>query len=256
MPTRIPRPHDLPKAPTAPSKPLYAPVPTRVPESAPEGAKSRTKTLDLGLFSGRKPVFVGIDQSLTAFGLAAYSTDGTAFIWVHATENRGVRRLFDIGWFVRSTLQQITLRCGTDNLRHVVMEGYAFSRQMGHALGECGATTKLALVQALGYCNPLAYPTIPTSQQVKKFATSKGNANKDQMLLAVYKKWGVEVSDANAADAYTMARMGAGIEVPEHLDYDYERQVIGVLERNTEWPTLDTTKPSTSSAKARKASSG
>lgn len=197
---------------------------------------------------------MGIDQSLTGFGLVGYSPkDGTAFLWLYRSDARGVKRLLDIQFFVTSTLKQIVLRCGVPG--HVVMEAYGFSSQKGHALGECGAATKLALIHALGVCEMVAYPTTPTPQQVKKFATGKGNAKKDDMKLAVYKKWAVELSDENLADAYTMARMAAAIEVPEHMDYEYERQVIGVLERHTEWPTLDTTTtPSRSSGKAKKAS--
>ena len=240
-------------------RPLEAPPAPAAPPTAPppsEKLSGRTKTLDLGLFSGRKPYYVGLDQSLTAFGVAGYSPeDKSAFLWVYRTEARGVRRLLDLQMFVRGCFQQMGLRCGGEP-GHVVMEGYAFSRQMGHALGECGAATKLALISALGYAKPVAYPTIPTTQQVKKFCTSNGNAKKDDMKLHVYKKWGVEVSDDNLADAYTMARMAAAIELPEHMDYQYERQVIGVLERHTEWPTLEVTRPTRSSTKAKRASSG
>lgn len=256
MPPRLDRPRQPSEAPTEPLEPLPLPARPSAPVPGVERLSGRTKTVDLGLFSGRKPVFVGIDQSLTAFGLAGYSPeDGSAFLWCYRTEARGVRRLLDLQFFVRGCLQQMALRCGGDP-GHVVMEGYAFSRQMGHALGECGAATKIALIQALGYANEVAYPTIPTTQQVKKFATSNGNAKKDDMKLHVFKKWGVEVSDENMADAYTMARMAAAIELPEHMDYEYERHVIGVLERHTEWPTLEQRRPTKSSGRVRRASSG
>lgn len=240
-------------------KPLDArkPVSRRSPRSEPAGGlQGRIRTTDLGLFDRRKPVFVGIDQSLTAFGLAAYAPeDGTAFLWLFEPKSRGVNRLLDIQGFVHQTLNEISLRCKPPE--HVVMEGYAYSRQMGHALGECGAVTKLALIRAMGVTNKVAYPTIPTSQQVKKFTTSKGNAKKDDMKLAVYKKWGVEVSDENLADAYSMARMAAAIEVPDHMDYEYERQVIGALERHTEWPhQLEQKRSTNSSRRAKRASSG
>ncbi len=41
---------------------------------------------------------------------------------------------------------------------------------------------------------------------LKKFVTGDGRAKKDLMLLKVYKKWGVEFSDDNLADAYGLAR--------------------------------------------------
>lgn len=205
-----------------------------MPPRVSQSLLGRIKTVDLGLFSGRKPVYVGIDQSLTAFGVAGYSPkDGTAFLWVYRCEARGVQRLLDLKFFLKGCIQQMTLRCGEP--LHVVMEGYAFSRQMGHALGECGAATKIGLIEALGYAKPVAYPTIPTTQQVKKFCTSNGNAKKSEILKACYKNWGVDLPSEDMADAYAMARMAAGLE-GHALDYKYQQEILDKLEKHTEWP--------------------
>ena len=48
---------------------------------------------------------------------------------------------------------------------------------------------------------------VPPSQ-LKKFATGQGNANKEIILQQVYKRWGVEFSDNNQADAYVLAQIG------------------------------------------------
>jgi len=234
MPPRLDRPRKPSKAPIESSKapePLARPLPPAAPV---ERLNGRLRTLDLGLFTGRKPVFIGIDQSLTGFGLAAYSTDGTAFLWLYRSEARGVRRLLDIQSFIKTALTQVILQCGRPE--HVVMEAYGFSSQMGHALGECGATTKLALIHTLGMCEQVAYPTTPTPQQVKKFATGKGNAKKSEMLLAVFKRWGVDLPSEDMADAYVMARMAAGLEHPDHCTLVYEKEVLSKLEKHTEWP--------------------
>jgi crossover junction endodeoxyribonuclease RuvC len=42
---------------------------------------------------------------------------------------------------------------------------------------------------------------------LKKFAAGKGNAKKQEMLMMMYKRWGVEFSDDNAADSYALARL-------------------------------------------------
>lgn len=44
-------------------------------------------------------------------------------------------------------------------------------------------------------------------QAIKKFATGKGNANKDAVLAAV-RLWGHEPQDHNEADAIALARLG------------------------------------------------
>jgi crossover junction endodeoxyribonuclease RuvC len=45
---------------------------------------------------------------------------------------------------------------------------------------------------------------------LKKFAAGKGNAKKQEMLLQMYKRWGVEFNDDNAADSYALARLVSG----------------------------------------------
>jgi crossover junction endodeoxyribonuclease RuvC len=45
---------------------------------------------------------------------------------------------------------------------------------------------------------------------LKKYAAGKGNAKKQEMLLQIYKRWGIEFNDDNAADSYALARLAAG----------------------------------------------
>jgi Holliday junction resolvasome RuvABC endonuclease subunit len=226
-----------------------------VPERQPEAVAGRLRTVDLGLFNRRKQVVVGIDQSLVAFGLVAFSPeDETAFAWLYEPPEHGVRRLMHIRFFVHSTIQQIELRCGMPE--HIAMEGYSFGSQAGREkMGECGATVKIALINALGIARQVAYPSMVAPQQVKKFTTSNGNAKKNQMLLAIYKKWGVTFADDNLADAYALARIAGALATGE-TKFDYEADVIRRIARNTEWELQSKTGRSTSSTKGRRASSG
>jgi len=52
----------------------------------------------------------------------------------------------------------------------------------------------------------LKYEIIPPAT-LKKFVTGKGNCKKNLIILYVYKKWNIELSDDNLADAYSLARM-------------------------------------------------
>ena len=57
---------------------------------------------------------------------------------------------------------------------------------------------------------------------LKKYVTGKGQGvKKNQILLNVYKKWGVEFMDDNAADSYALARIAAGM-----ADLSYEKEII------------------------------
>jgi len=59
------------------------------------------------------------------------------------------------------------------------------------------------------------YPLIVPPTNLKKYVTGKGNGvSKSQMLLQVYKKWGVEFNDDNAADSYGLAHLVAGKTQP------------------------------------------
>ena len=67
--------------------------------------------------------------------------------------------------------------------------------------------------------------------QVKQFATGKGNANKEIVLQQVYKRWGVELTDNNQADAYVLAQIGrAYLSEMDNLT-DFQQKVIRALRK-------------------------
>lgn len=61
--------------------------------------------------------------------------------------------------------------------------------------------------------------TLYTAQQLKKYATGKGNAKKPQMIQAAFDKYGITTSDDNVADALHCLHFGLskrhGFELPE-----------------------------------------
>ena len=100
------------------------------------------------------------------------------------------------------------------------MEGYAFGSQMANMLGELGGMVKLSLFDVDLY--PLIVP--PTS--LKKYVTGKGQGiPKSQMVLHVYKKWGAEFSDDNAADSYALAQLVSG-----QRTLAYEKEIYDKLQ--------------------------
>jgi len=160
---------------------------------------------------------LGVDPSLTATALVRLDERDNFASQVVKSNNTGIKRLIDIERAVFREAQGVNL---------VAIEGYAFGAQASReALGELGGVLKLCLYEC-------KVPTIvipPNS--VKKFATGRGNAKKDEMRLAVYKKWGLDERDlktADEVDAYVLARIAlvvamrrAGREV-ELLKYEAE----------------------------------
>ena len=163
--------------------------------------------------SSKAPVYVGVDQSYSGFAITLLREDGTSLTTVYKAEGLGVKRLYSIQEHLIKTLVQQSA------ILDVAMEGYAFGSQMANMLGELGGAVKLALY-FLGHC-PLVVP--PTS--LKKYVTGKGQGiPKSQMVLHVYKQWGVEFSDDNAADSYALARLVSG-----YSKYEYQKEICAKL---------------------------
>ena len=83
----------------------------------------------------------------------------------------------------------------------IVIEDYAFAaRGMVFSIGELGS------IKLWFYQNNVPFLLINPSH-LKKFVSGKGNCPKERILLAVYKKWGVE-GLTDVVEAYGLARIG------------------------------------------------
>lgn len=155
-------------------------------------------------------VHVGIDQSYSGFAVTLFNQSGY-YTTVYKSDKRGIERLRDIRDHLSFTL-------GNVDVVDVAIEGYAFGSQMANMLGELGGMVKLELLN-MGH-----YPLIVPPTSLKKYATGKGQGvAKSQIMLQVYKKWGVEFSDDNAADSYVLARIVAGTHTLEYEKEIYEK---------------------------------
>ena len=169
----------------------------------------------LGGLDPDKPVYVGIDQSYSGFAITLLDAKNKTEYYsiVYKAEGSGVDRLKNIEAFMLEVLVENTIV-------DVAMEGYAFGSQMANMLGELGAVVKMTL-HDFGL-----YPLIVPPTNLKKYVTGKGNGiSKSQMLLYVFRKWGAEITDDNAADSYALAKLVSGAHVLE-----YEKDVYDKLQ--------------------------
>jgi Holliday junction resolvasome RuvABC endonuclease subunit len=176
------------------------------------------KTYGPGIPKGHS-VYMGVDQSYGGFSITYISKeDPTKYkTVVKKFEGGGITRLVAIAEFIVASLNDVA----TDKNKVIdaAIEGYAYGSQMSHMLGELGAIVKLVLFD--NGMTPLIIP--PTT--LKKYVAGKGkDVKKSQMLLAVFKKWGVELTDDNAADSYSLARIASG-----YATVDYEKAIQGNL---------------------------
>jgi len=167
----------------------------------------------------RGAVAIGIDQSYSGFAMTAIDDKNNYYTEVWKLEGNGVERLVHARKVMVDFLEPLLV--GT-----VAMEGYAFGSQMANMAGELGAVVKLTLWDMFSVYYPEAkHPLIVAPTSLKKYVAGKGNAvSKSQMMLAVYKKWGVELLDDNAADSYGLAKIAQN--KPE---FEYEKEVMEKL---------------------------
>lgn len=169
------------------------------------------KVFQGGVIPEEAPVYLGIDQSYTGYAITAFH-EGNYYTEVYKSDKKGVARLQDIQAHTMNWLYEF------NNIKDVAMEGYAFGSQMANMLGELGGMVKLTLFQFN------IYPLIVPPTNLKKYACGKGNGvSKSQMLLHVYKNWGVEFTDDNAADSYALAHLVSGSYTRAYEKEVYEK---------------------------------
>jgi Holliday junction resolvasome RuvABC endonuclease subunit len=161
-----------------------------------------------GHLKSDQEITLGIDQSLTGFALSAVSvaTPSEHMTWVYKSPYKGVQRLADIMEWLDVKIEDLLFERLT--IKDIAMEGTVLASQSALVLGELSATVKLTLWNF--FDDHLKTPLQIPPMTLKKYATGKGTAKKQEMLLQIYKRWGIEFNDDNAADAYSLARLAGG----------------------------------------------
>ena len=151
-------------------------------------------------------VSIGIDQSLTGFALTILSNDDpTQYLtWVYKSPYFGIERLADIRQWLSDNLAYAEEHWVIND---IAMEGTVLASQAALVLGELSATVRLAIFDFFEEEDDRRFPLKVPPMTLKKYAAGKGNAKKQEMLLQIYKRWGIEFNDDNAADSYALARL-------------------------------------------------
>lgn len=143
----------------------------------------------------------GLDLSLTGSGVC-FADGSTALLRPPKTAAVGMARL---AWIVETIWEDaIGLPGSMSEVDLVVIEGYAMGsarQSMSYAIGELGGVVRFHLWE-----RSVPYVDIPPAA-LKKFATNKGNAGKDEVLSAAVRA-GFEGSTNDEADAFWLRQMG------------------------------------------------
>lgn len=167
---------------------------------------------------------IGLDLSLTSTGIAVITTTGYAAHRIKPPADlRGLTRMRWIRQNIDDLIVGITL---------VVVEGPAYGAQSGQS----GHHERAGLwwlvrerVESLVGEMAIVPPAV-----LKKYATGRGNASKDEVLAATIRQWpAFEGSSNDAADALWLAGIGADkLGQPAITVPDTRRAALGKVE----WP--------------------
>jgi crossover junction endodeoxyribonuclease RuvC len=170
------------------------------------------------VITGTDPISIGIDQSLTGFAVTFLSTKNPSqFVtFVYKSQYKGVQRLDDISKWLRTKIESFTIN--GHYIVDVAMEGTVLASHSALVLGELSATVKLVLwnyFENYDHQEHLRTPLQIPPMTLKKYASGKGTSKKQEMLLQIYKRYGVEFNDDNAADSYGLARMAGKLAIDD-----------------------------------------
>ncbi len=168
---------------------------------------------------------IGVDPSLSSTGIVVLTSDGRQTLHCCAVQPDRRLRPPERWFLIASAMLQAADEYGAGLL---TIEGYGYASASGVALGELGGVLRYEAYRHGLRCLEVA-PVL-----VKKWATGKGNAPKEQIMLAVYKRYGMEFGTDDECDAFVLAQIGAAfvaVEMDSRQLDNYPRHQQEVLQK-------------------------
>lgn len=138
--------------------------------------------------------FIGLDLSLRSTGFSVVKNGKCIKFYSIKPKEHGDYRLKEVAMKITKDILEY-------DVSFVLMEGYAFSTHSRSVtiLAELKGTLKsFFLLKGINYLE--AAPTL-----VKKYATGNGNSKKENMMLYVFKKFGIDCKNSDEADSVALA---------------------------------------------------
>lgn len=180
-------------------------------------------------------VFLGLDVSLTSTGVTALDADNKYIIDSMKTtpkDGSHLERHHKILTLLMTHLSWIKANVSDKVDIWGVVEGYAYGKDPKRGsqvitLAEIGGLVRYMVWRYTGH--PLI---VVAPSTLKLFASGHGHAKKEQMLLALYKKYGIEFKTNDEADAFALAQLGVCC-FDEHTQTltDYEKRTVATVRK-------------------------
>lgn len=157
-----------------------------------------------------KIISVGIDPSFTGTGIVILIDDQLYYSTTVTTDSKEsiLTRVGEIVADILDSLDKVLYRYKEGDKVIICVEGFSFASK-GRAVFQIGYLGWKVREIIEGFCNFRGFTWIEVPpNNLKLYATGKGNCGKELIMLQVYKRWGQEFSDNNTADAFVLAKMG------------------------------------------------
>ena len=157
----------------------------------------------------KKIVSLGLDLSLTGTGVIVLENGKIIRRHLIKSKPAGDKPINELNR-IRKIVEEIETI--VDPLVHqldiVVIEGLAFMVRNATALVQLSALNYMtrAMLSDRGLPFVIIAPT-----SLKKFITGNGASKKDVIMMEVYKRYGVSITNDNEADAYSLAQVGLAL---------------------------------------------
>lgn len=163
--------------------------------------------------------FLGADLSLTSSGIVAVTANGVLVEKARfQPKSRGPQRLLAIA-------AELVGRINGNGAEEVVIEA-PFTPRNPKMMGSAMALQQMHGVIATElHRSGIKPPFYVQPKTLKLFATGNGNAEKSDMKLRIFQKWGYEFGNEDECDAYAAARM-AGVIAGKIPAQGYELECV------------------------------
>lgn len=172
---------------------------------------------------------IGIDLSLTGSGVVVLNDGKIIEQKLIKSKPSGDRPIDEVNR-IKKIVEEIEMIISEDIPTIAVIENLAFAVRKTTALTQLAGLSFLVRSMLVDYNIPF-YMCAPTT--LKRFATGKGNSEKDHMILNAYKAYGVESIDNNIADAIFLAKIGMAILGCEKVTSLHQIETIELMRKQT-----------------------
>lgn len=172
--------------------------------------------------------FAGVDLSLTGTGVVVIKDGKIVEQKLIKSKPSGDQPIHEIERMM-VIVNEVTLGCIKKHpeIQLVAIEGIAFKARNTTAMAQlCGLNYMLrAMLREAEIKFVIVAPS-----SLKKFITSKGNAQKDNIMLSVFQRYGETLTDNNIADAYGLSRVAEACTMNKKIP-QFQEEVATLIKK-------------------------